>query len=69
MKTKYRVTDASIYTIRPVVSEQRFRMIEEIKPPEKEELGPLGRFISWVIGVPLGLWLAHGLVSWWCGCQ
>jgi hypothetical protein len=67
-KPKYIVTDASIYTVRPVVTEHRLRIIEETKPPRRE-LNRFEKFLCWVIGVPLGLSIAHWLVGLWCHCS
>jgi hypothetical protein len=61
-KPKYIVTNASIYTVRPVVTEHRYRMIEEVKP--EYELGPFGKFVCALIGIPLGLWLAVTVLQW-----
>ncbi len=63
----------TIYTtVRPVftVTEHRVRVIAEAKPPKRGlgPSGPLEKFIGWVIGVPLGLWLGHWLVGLWCHC-
>jgi hypothetical protein len=65
------VTDASVYTLRPVITEHRLQVIEEAKPPKRGlgPAGPLEKFIGWVIGAPVGLWLGHWLVSALCGCQ
>jgi len=69
VKPKYIVTNTSIYTVRPVVTEQRYRMIEEIKPTPRRELNGFEKFLCWVIGVPLGLSIAHWLVGLWCHCS
>jgi hypothetical protein len=61
-KPKYVVTDASIYTVRPVVTEHRYRMIEEVKP--QPELGPFAKFVCAVLGVMLGLWLVVTVGGW-----
>ncbi len=67
----YLVTKASIYAVRPVITEHHVQVIEQAKPPKKGlgESGPVEKFICWVIGVPLGIWLGHWLVNAICGCQ
>ena len=62
----YLVTNASIYTVRPVVTEHRMQVIEEATPPRKEST--LEKVIGWVIGVPVGLWVGHWIVGLWCHC-
>lgn len=71
MPQKYLVTRASIYAVRPIITEHHVQVIEEARPP-KRGLGPpsrLEKFVSWVIGIPLGIWLDHWLVNAICGCQ
>jgi hypothetical protein len=60
-KPKYIVTDASIYTVRPTVTEHRYRVIEEAEP---YELGPFGKFVSRVIGVLVFFWLMGVFFGW-----
>jgi hypothetical protein len=63
----YLVTRASIYTVHPVITDDRAEVVEEATP-SSEELGPFGKFMCWVIGLPLGLWLGHWIVGLWCHC-
>jgi hypothetical protein len=43
----YLVTDASIYTVHPVVTEHRVRVIEEVEPFSDSEK-VWGKIIAWV---------------------
>ena len=62
-KPEYVITDASIYTTNPVVTEHRYRLIKETKPPESE-LNGFERFLCVVIGIPLGVWLFFTIGGW-----
>jgi hypothetical protein len=73
MRKRYRVTHATIYTVRPVVTAHRFQVIERTEPTFGDQVaaevakgpGPFAKFVGWVIGVPLGLWFGNWLVVHW----
>jgi hypothetical protein len=66
-KQNYLVTDASIYTVHPVVTEHRYQMIEEINPPPYE-LGPFSKFAAGCLGAALGLKLVLWILGLFCHC-
>jgi hypothetical protein len=50
MKTKYRITDSTIYKVRPVIDEYRVRIINETKLSPGVMIGKVARGISNVMG-------------------
>lgn len=62
-KQDYKVTDASVFSVRPVITEHRYQMIEEILP-EKGGSFPLTKFVARVAGVVLVFWVIGIALGW-----